>query len=96
MTRTPDGKIITSQRTICFLTHSDIGGFSRDKTFAEKENGEDITLIVIKKAIAFDLTVITFINIKKLFTLTLSRSRSVFECGKQSEPLLQCQYLLSL
>ena len=47
-TRTPDGKIITSQRTICFLTHSDIGGFSRDKTFAEKENGEDITLIKIK------------------------------------------------
>ena len=48
MARTPDGKIITSQRTICFLTHSDIGGFSRDKTFAEKENGEDITLIKIK------------------------------------------------
>ena len=65
MTRTPDGKIITSQRTICFLTHSDIGGFSRDKTFAEKENGEDITLTVIKKAIAFDLNVITLINIKK-------------------------------
>ena len=36
MARTPDGKIITSQRTICFLTHSDIGGFSKDKTFAEK------------------------------------------------------------
>ena len=69
MTRTPDGKIITSQRTICFLTHSDIGGFSRDKTFAEKENGEDITLIEIKKAIAFDLTVITFMNIKKSYFL---------------------------
>ena len=71
MTLTPDGKIITSQRTICFLTHSDIGGFSRDKTFAEKENGEDITLTVIKKAIAFDLNVITFINIKKSYFLLL-------------------------
>ena len=97
MARTPDGKIITSQRTICFLTHSDIGGFSRDKTFAEKENGEDITLIKIKKTIAFfDLTIITLINIKKLFPLIFTRSRSVFECGKQSEPLLQCQYILSM
>ena len=49
MARTPDGKIITSQKSIHFLTHSDIGGFSRDKTFAEKENGKDITLIEIKK-----------------------------------------------
>ena len=48
MARTPDGKIIISQRTICFLTHSDIGGFSKDKTFAEKENGEDITPIELK------------------------------------------------
>ena len=48
MARTPDGKIITSQKSIHFLTHSDIGGFSRDKTFAEKENGKDITLIEIK------------------------------------------------